>query len=65
MHYLQEYNYNSKNLTLIIIAFNILIIQGVSKRALQLWKLIEIYTEDIHDVLNCQNVAKHTEFYLG
>ena len=41
------------------------IIQGVSKRALQLWKLIEIYTEDIHKVLNCQNVAKHTEFYLG
>ena len=41
------------------------IIQGVSKRALQLWKLIEIYTEDIHNVLNCQNIAKHTEFYLG
>ena len=41
------------------------IIQGASKRALQLWKLIEIYTEDIHNVLNCQNVAKHTEFYLG
>jgi len=41
------------------------LIQGVSKRALQLWKLIEIYTEDIHNVLNCQNVAKHTEFYLG
>ena len=40
-------------------------IQGVSKRSLQLWKLIEIYTEDIHNVLNCQNVAKHTEFYLG
>jgi hypothetical protein len=40
-------------------------IQGVSKRALKLWKLIEIYTEDIHNVLNCQNVAKHTEFYLG
>jgi len=40
-------------------------IQGVSKRALQLWKLIEIYTEDIHNVLNCQNVAKRTEFYLG
>jgi len=39
-------------------------IQGVSKRALQLWKRIEIYTEDIHNVLNCQNVAKHTEFYL-
>ena len=39
-------------------------VQGVSKRALQLWKLIEIYTEDIHNVLNCQNVAKHTEFYL-
>jgi len=28
-------------------------------------KLIEIYTEDIHKVLNCQNVAKHAEFYLG
>jgi len=40
------------------------IIQDVSKRALQLWKLIEIYTEDIHKVLNCQNVAKYTEFYL-
>jgi hypothetical protein len=41
------------------------IIQGVSKRALQIWKRIEIYTEDIHNVMNCQNVAKHTEFYLG
>jgi len=41
------------------------IVQGVSKRALQIWKRIEIYTEDIHNVLNCQNVAKHTEFYLG
>jgi hypothetical protein len=40
-------------------------IQGVSKGALQIWKLIEIYTEDTHNVLNCQNVAKHTEFYLG
>jgi hypothetical protein len=40
-------------------------IQGVSKRVLQLRKRIEIYTEDIHKVLNCQNVAKHTEFYLG
>jgi hypothetical protein len=40
-------------------------VHGVSKRALQLWKLIEIYTEDIQNVLNCQNVAKHTEFYLG
>jgi len=40
-------------------------IQGVSKRALQLLKRIEIYTEDIHNVLSCQNVAKHTEFYLG
>jgi hypothetical protein len=40
-------------------------IQGVSKRALQLWKLIKIYTEDIHNVLNCQNVAKHAKFYLG
>jgi hypothetical protein len=42
-----------------------LIIQDVSKTALQLLKLIEIYTEGIHNVLNCQNVAKHSEFYLG
>jgi hypothetical protein len=28
---------------------------------LQLWK----HTENINNVLNCQNVAKHTEFYLG
>ena len=27
------------------------LIQGVSKRALQLWKLIEIYTEDIHSIV--------------
>ena len=40
-------------------------IQCFSNRALQLWKLIEIYTEDIHDILYCQNIAKHTEFYLG
>jgi hypothetical protein len=39
-------------------------VQGVSKRALQILKLIEIYTEDIHNILNCQNVAKHTEFHL-
>ena len=43
----------------------LLLSTGCLKRALQLWKLIEIYTEDIHNVLNCQNVAKHTEFYLG
>ena len=48
------WGYSSRNTT----------IQGVSKRALQLWKRIEIYTEDIHNVLNCQNVAKHAEFYL-
>ena len=39
-------------------------LQGVSKTALQPWKLTETYAEDIHNVLNCQNVAKHTEFYL-
>jgi hypothetical protein len=42
-----------------------LIIQSASKRALQIWKRVEIYTEDIHNVLTCQNVAKHTKFYLG
>jgi len=44
---------------------NFIDVQGVSKRALQLWKRREIYIENIHNVLNCQNVAKHTEFYLG
>jgi hypothetical protein len=48
-----------------ILSSSILNIQSVLKRALQLWKHIAIYTEDIHNVLNCQNVAKHTEFYLG
>jgi hypothetical protein len=37
----------------------------VSKRALQLSKLIQIYLEDMYSVLKCHNVAEHTEFYLG
>jgi hypothetical protein len=37
--------------------------QGASKRALQLWKLIYIYSEDMYSVFNCHIVAKHTEFY--
>jgi hypothetical protein len=40
-------------------------IQGVSKKSFTTLKAYKIYTEDIHNVLNCQNVAKHTEFYLG
>jgi hypothetical protein len=40
-------------------------IHRVSKRALQLRKSIQIYSEDIHNVLKCQNVAKHFKFYLG
>jgi hypothetical protein len=39
--------------------------QGVSKIDLQLQKLIQINSEDMYSVLNCHNVAKHTEFYLG
>jgi hypothetical protein len=39
--------------------------QGVSKRALQLLKLIYIYLEDMYSVLSYHNVAGHTEFYLG
>jgi hypothetical protein len=35
------------------------IIQGVTKIPLQLWKGIQICTEDIH----CHNVAKHCQFY--
>jgi len=52
---------NCMNITSIAMYINV---QGVSKRALQIWKHIETYTEDILNVLNCQNVAKHTEFYL-
>jgi hypothetical protein len=40
-------------------------IEDVSKRDLQLWKLILIYSEDMYSVLNCFNVAKHAEFYPG
>jgi hypothetical protein len=35
---------------------------GVSKRALHIWKSTKIYTEDIHNVLNGHNVAKHCKF---
>jgi hypothetical protein len=42
-----------------------LVIQGFSKRALQLWKLVYFYSKDMYSVLNCHNVEKHTEFYLG
>jgi hypothetical protein len=35
------------------------------KRALQLSKLIYIYSEDIHRALNCHNVANYSKFYLG
>jgi hypothetical protein len=38
---------------------------SVSKRALQLRKSMQIYSEDINNVLKCQNVAKHIKFYLG
>jgi hypothetical protein len=40
------------------------LIQGVSKRALQLRNLLYVYSEDMYSILNCHNVAKHTEFYL-
>jgi hypothetical protein len=40
------------------------LVQGVSKRALQLLKLIYIYS-DMYSVLNCNNVTKHTEFFMG
>jgi hypothetical protein len=43
----------------------ILSVYGVSKIALQLWKLVYIYPEDMNSVFNCHNVAKHTKFDLG
>jgi hypothetical protein len=39
--------------------------KNVSKRALQLWNLVYIYSEDMYSVLNCHTVPKHIEFYLG
>jgi hypothetical protein len=42
-----------------------IIIQGVSKRALQMLMLIYIYSGDMHRILSSNNLAKHTEFYLG
>jgi hypothetical protein len=53
------------------------LVQGASKQALQLWKLVYIYiyiylfiylfiySEDMYSVLNCHNVANYAEFYLG
>jgi hypothetical protein len=41
-----------------------ILVQGVSKRAWKLWKLIQIFSEDVYSVINCHDVAKHTEFYL-
>jgi hypothetical protein len=37
---------------------------GDSKRALRFWKLIHIYSEDMHSVLKCNNVANYTKFYV-
>jgi hypothetical protein len=39
--------------------------QCASESALQLWKLIEMYSKGMHSVLYCHDVAKQTEFYLG
>jgi hypothetical protein len=39
------------------------IIEGVSKRALQLRKLIYIYSQNTYSILICYNVAKDAEFY--
>jgi hypothetical protein len=34
--------------------------KSVSKRALKLRKIINIYSENIYSVLTCHNVTKHT-----
>jgi hypothetical protein len=39
--------------------------QGDSKRALQLWKLMQMYSDDMYSILNCHSVEKYAEFYLG
>jgi hypothetical protein len=33
----------------------------LKKRGLQLWKIIQIYTEDIHNVSNCHNVETNVQ----
>jgi hypothetical protein len=45
--------------------FHSQLIRTVSKRDLHLWKHIYICSEDMYSALNCNNVAKHSEFYLG
>jgi hypothetical protein len=37
--------------------------QGVTKTAVQLWKSVQMYTEDTHNFLNCHNVAEHCKFH--
>jgi hypothetical protein len=37
---------------------------GCYKRAVQLWKFISIYSEDMYSVLNCHNVGKHIELVM-
>jgi hypothetical protein len=41
------------------------IAQSVSKRALQLLKIVHIYSEDLYSALKGHNVAKHSEFCLS
>jgi hypothetical protein len=42
-----------------------MVMLGVSKIDLQLWKLTQIYPEDMYSVFNSHNVAKHIEFCVG
>jgi hypothetical protein len=39
--------------------------QGVLKLALQISEFIQIYLEHMYILLNCYNVARHTEYHLG
>jgi hypothetical protein len=38
---------------------------GCFKKSFTSLKAYYIYSEDMYSVLNCHNVAKHTEFFLG
>jgi hypothetical protein len=50
----------------VLLWYNLFVlIEGASERALQLRKHIYLYSEDMCSVLNCHDVARHAEFYLG
>jgi hypothetical protein len=59
-----KYHMPKSNISLVIGVMPKANCTGCFKRGLQFWKFLSVYSEDMCSVLNCHNVAKHTEFYL-